>query len=47
MTIYEALEAKLGRPPTHREQCEDVKRILEEGARERAERGQMQHQRRG
>lgn len=43
-TIYEALEAKLGRPPTHAEQCEDVKRILNEGARERAEQGKLQHQ---
>ncbi len=46
-TIYEALEIKLGRPPTHTEQCEDVKRILNEGERERAEQGKLQHQKRG
>lgn len=29
-TIYEALEKKLGRPPTHKEQVDEVKRILSE-----------------
>lgn len=38
-TIYEALAERLGREPTHREQCDEVRRILEEGARERAEKG--------
>lgn len=27
-TIYEALKAKLGREPTHRELCDEVRRIL-------------------
>lgn len=27
-TIYEALAERLGREPTHAEQCEEVKRIL-------------------
>lgn len=27
-TIYEALATRLGREPTHSEQCEEVKRIL-------------------
>lgn len=44
-TIYEALAARLERTPTHREQCEEVRRILEEGARERAEQGKLNHQR--
>lgn len=44
-TIYEVLRAKLGREPTHRELCDDVKRILADGAREMAERGQLRHQR--
>lgn len=30
-TIYEALEEKLGRVPTHREQVEAVRRILSGG----------------
>ena len=37
MTIYEALKAKLKREPSHRELCDEVKRILEEGTRERAD----------
>lgn len=45
MTIYEALKRKLGREPTHRELCDDCKRILEEGTRERAEQGKLAHQR--
>jgi hypothetical protein len=44
-TIYEALRAKLGREPTHAELCADVRRILADGTRERAERGQLRHQR--
>ena len=27
-TIYEVLRAKLGREPTHKELCDDVRRIL-------------------
>lgn len=45
MTIYEALRAKLGREPTHAEIEADVKRILADGLREMAERGQLSHQR--
>lgn len=37
-TIYEVLEKKLGRKPTHNEQVEGVKRILEEGRNENANR---------
>lgn len=37
-TIYEALWLKLGREPTHNEAVAEVKRILSEAARERAER---------
>jgi len=44
-TIYEALRAKLGREPTHRELCADVRRILAEGAMEMAEAGKLKHQR--
>lgn len=35
-TIWEALAEKLGREPTHREACDEVKRILREAAAERA-----------
>lgn len=45
-TIYEALRAKLRREPTHAELVADVKRILADGTRERAERGRLRHQRR-
>ena len=38
-TIHEALAEKLGREPTHREDCEEVKRILQEASDERAARG--------
>jgi hypothetical protein len=44
-TIYEVLKAKLGREPTHRELCDDVKRILNEGLIERATAGKLKHQR--
>lgn len=44
-TIHEALRNKLGREPTHRELCDDVKRILAEGAQDLAARGLMRHQR--
>lgn len=43
-TIYQALRAKLGREPTHRELCDDVRRILADGHREMAERGELKHQ---
>ena len=46
MTIAEALEKKLGREPTHRELCDDVRRILSESIIERAEKGKLKHQRR-
>ena len=45
-TIYEALAAKLGRIPTHREQCDEVVRILDDSAREIAETGKIRNQRR-
>lgn len=35
-TIWESLAEKLGREPTHREACDEVKRILREAAEERA-----------
>lgn len=44
-TIYEVLKAKLQREPTHRELCEDVQRILQEGLIERATKGKLRHQR--
>jgi hypothetical protein len=44
-TIYEALKAQLGREPTHRELCDDVKRILAEGLVEQATAGKLKHQR--
>lgn len=34
-TIWEALAERLGREPTHREACAEVKRILREAAEER------------
>ena len=45
MTIYEALKAKLGREPTPAELKADVKRILQEGLIELAEKGKLPHQR--
>jgi hypothetical protein len=45
-TIYEALAEKLGREPTNKEICADVKRILTDGLIERAEAGKLKHQRR-
>ena len=44
-TIYEVLKAKLGREPTHSELCDDVRRILDESTRDRAEAGKLKHQR--
>lgn len=44
-TIYEALRAKLGREPTNAELCADVRRILDDCTRERAEAGKLPHQR--
>ena len=48
-TIYEVLVTKLGRVPTHREQCDEVARILREAHieadQERAANGTMPHQR--
>jgi hypothetical protein len=45
-TIYEALAQKLGREPTHAEIKADVDRILQDGLIERAEAGQLAHQKR-
>lgn len=44
-TIYESLKAKLGREPSHSELCDDVRRILDEAMRDRAETGKLKHQR--
>lgn len=44
-TIWEALAAKLGREPTNREACAEVKRILSEGTAERAAQGKLSWQR--
>jgi hypothetical protein len=44
-TIYTALKLKLGREPSHRELCDDVRRILTEGLCEMAGRGQLRWQR--
>lgn len=43
-TIYDVLKIKLGREPTHAELTREVKRILEIGTREFAERGKLRHQ---
>ncbi len=45
-TIYEALKRKLGRVPTNAEVKADVQRILREALIDRAEKGQLRHQRR-
>lgn len=44
-TIYEALRAKLGREPSHRELVDDVKRILDEVTQELAAQGKLRFQR--
>lgn len=44
-TIYEVLREKLGREPTHKELCDDVKRILAESTAELAAKGKLPHQR--
>jgi hypothetical protein len=44
-TIYDQLAAKLGRTPTHEETKSEVRRILADGTRERAEAGKLAHQR--
>lgn len=46
-TIYQALETKLGRIPTHNELVADVKRILTESLVELATKGQLHYQRKG
>ena len=45
-TIYEDLVATLGRTPTHKELCDNVKQILEKGLVEQATAGKLPHQRR-
>jgi hypothetical protein len=45
-TIHEVLRVKLGREPTHRELCDEVKRILDENLVEMAQQGKLRHQRR-
>jgi hypothetical protein len=44
-TIYEKLKATLGREPTHKELCDEVKRILTEVNIELAEQGKLRYQR--
>jgi hypothetical protein len=44
-TIWNALAARVGREPTHREACDEVRRILSEGTRDLAEAGKLAHQR--
>lgn len=34
-TIYEALKERLGREPSHKELCDDVKRIIREASMEK------------
>lgn len=46
-TIWEALQAKLGRDPTNDEVRADVRRILDEALVERASKGKLPHQRKG
>ena len=45
MTIYNALEAKLGRKPLNSEIKAEINRILTEALIERAEKGKLSHQR--
>jgi hypothetical protein len=45
MTIYEALEAKLGRTPTNAELKADVERIKREAVLEFASKGKLSFQR--
>ena len=45
-TIWNKLAARLGREPTDSEGAEEVRRILDEAAVERATAGRMAHQRR-
>jgi hypothetical protein len=44
-TVYEALRTKLGREPTHKELCDDVKRIIENAWIETAQAGKLARQR--
>lgn len=44
-TIYQALAEKLQREPSNEELKAEVKRILEEGLVEMAEKGKLPHQR--
>jgi len=44
-TIYEALRAKLGREPTNAELKVEVRRILDEGFQELANKGKLPRQR--
>ncbi len=44
-TIYEVLKAQLQREPTHRELCDEVRRILTDGLIERATAGKLRQQR--
>ncbi|MFZ5783964.1 MAG: hypothetical protein ACOY4R_27515 [Pseudomonadota bacterium] len=44
-TVYEALKQKLGREPTNKELCDDVRRILSEVSVDLAAAGKLPHQR--
>ncbi len=44
-TIWQDLAKKLGREPTHREACEEVRRILDDGLVDAAGKGKLPHQR--
>jgi hypothetical protein len=44
-TIWERLAKKLGREPTHKEACEEVKRILQESTVQLATKGKLRFQR--
>lgn len=44
-TIYSRLRDSLGREPTHHELTAAVRDILEDGTRERAAQGKLNHQR--
>jgi acyl-CoA hydrolase len=43
-TIWECLAKKLGREPTHKEACEEVKRILQDSTVDLATRGKLRFQ---
>lgn len=44
-TIWNKLEAKLGREPTHAEACAEVRRIKQSATADLASQGKLRHQR--